>query len=125
MDSPRMDTHRVTEIIRRNYDAFYAQDRNAAESLLSDDFTFTSPLDDHIGKAQFFERCWPHNDKLRDFRIEKLFVTGDEAFVRYRCVRRADGVTFRNAEYLRLEEGRIKEVQVFFGAEDGVPGANE
>ena len=106
---------RVREIVRKLYASFAAKDRRAVEQLLSDDFTFTSPRDDHIDKAQYFEKCWPNSDKIRAFQIEKLFATEDEAFVRYSAERAADGSKFRNTEYLRVEHGKIKEVDVYFG----------
>jgi ketosteroid isomerase-like protein len=52
-----------TDIVRASFGAYRAQDRQAAERLLADDFTFTSPQDDHIGKAEFLERCFPTADR--------------------------------------------------------------
>ena len=43
----------------------YQQDRDAAESLIADDFLFTSPQDDHIDRAAFFERCFPTAGRVR------------------------------------------------------------
>ena len=65
-----------------------------------------------------FVRCWPNSGKLRDFKLEKLFEKGDEAFVRYQVTRVEDGVKFRNAEYLKCAGNRIVEIQVYFGAEE-------
>jgi ketosteroid isomerase-like protein len=105
----------VSELVRRYYAAFHAKDRNALDAAMTDDFSFTSPLDDHIDKTAFFERCLPNADKLRGFRIETLVESGDEVFVRYRCERVADGVAFGNVEYVRMQGTRIKEVEVYFG----------
>ena len=44
------------ETVRAIFDAYLYQDRDAADRLLADDFVFTSPQDDHIDKADFFER---------------------------------------------------------------------
>ena len=43
----------VREIVRKLYASFAAKDRKAVEQLLSDDFTFTSPRDDHIVDVYF------------------------------------------------------------------------
>jgi ketosteroid isomerase-like protein len=99
---------------------FLTGDRPAMEALLADDFTFTSPYDDHINKAEYFVRCWPNRDKLRDLEIETLCVEGDAAFVRYRATRTNDGVTFRNTEYVVCAGERIKSVEVYFGAEEKI-----
>jgi ketosteroid isomerase-like protein len=40
----------VTSLVRKYFDAFHSHDRNTLENLLSDDFTFSSPRDDHISK---------------------------------------------------------------------------
>ena len=43
---------------------------------MSGDFPFTSPRDDHICKAAFFERCLPGSEQFLTHQIEKLFVQG-------------------------------------------------
>jgi len=112
-----------SDLIRRMYDVFFTGEREQMEALLAGDFTFTSPNDDHIDKAEYFVRCWPNRDKLRDFAIETMCVEADAAFVRYRASRTNDGVTFRNVEYVRFEGERIKSVEVYFGADESVTGA--
>lgn len=112
----------VSTLIRDCYAAYERKDRSAIEPLLSDDFTFSSPHDDHISKAVYFERCWPFNEQVEHFRIEKLFVDGNEAFVTYVC--KPKGRTpFRNTEFFRTRNGQIVEVTVYFGssAEDVSP----
>jgi ketosteroid isomerase-like protein len=102
-------------IIKRLFAAFRSQDRGVAEELLSEDFTFTSPYDDRIDKAAYFERCWPNAKLIEEHVLEKTFVEGDEAFVLYKC-RTRDGREFRNTEFMRFDGARICEVNVFFGA---------
>jgi ketosteroid isomerase-like protein len=109
-----MESNDVSDLIRRFFSAFLSGDRKTLEGLMSDDFTFNSPLDDHINKAAYFERCFPNGDKFSSQQIEKLFVSGNEAFVRYRAELK-DGSKFRNTEYFRLEGNKLKEVDVYFG----------
>jgi ketosteroid isomerase-like protein len=108
----------VSNLIRRCFAAFETRDRHTLESLLSDDFIFSSPQDDRIGKATYFERCWPYGENVEFFRIEKLFDQGNEAFVRYVC-KPKDRPAFRNTEFFRVEHGQVVEVQVYFGAPTG------
>ena len=110
-----MQQHTVSDMIRKYFAAFLAQDRKTLEEGLSDDFTFTSPRDDHISKATFFERCLPGSEQFLTFQIEKLFVQGNEAFVLYQAELK-NGTTFRNTEYYKLEGNKIQEVEVFFGS---------
>ena len=49
-------------IIRAIFAAYLANDRKAVENHLTDDFRFTSPYDDAIDKATYFERCWRDSD---------------------------------------------------------------
>jgi ketosteroid isomerase-like protein len=49
-----MQQYDVSDLIREYFAAFLAQDMKTLEEGLSDDFSFTSPYDDHISKATFF-----------------------------------------------------------------------
>ncbi len=110
-----MQQDTVSDLVRTCFAAFLAQDRKTLEEGLSDDFTFTSPRDDHINKATFFERCFPGSMHFHTHQIEKLFVQGNEAFVRYQAELK-DGITFRNTEYIRIEGNKIREVEVYFAS---------
>jgi ketosteroid isomerase-like protein len=105
----------VADVVRQYYRAYEAKDRKGVADLLSDDFTFTSPYDDHIGRAAYFERCWPNSETIRAFDIEKLFTQGNEVFVRYE-LHPMSGASFRNTEHLTIEDGKIKELDVYFGS---------
>ena len=116
-----MQDTKLTGIVRAYVGAYESENREVAETLLSDDFTFTSPNDDAIDKATYFERCWPNRDIARGQEIEKIVVDGDKAFVTYLCST-AGGKSFRNTEFLTFVDGRIASVNVYFGAsyQDGV-----
>lgn len=105
------------DIVRGLFAAYKTRDRKAMEDLLSDDFCFTSPYDDAIDKAAYFERCWPVSTSghIRENVVEKVFVDGDEVFVLYKC-RTRDGKEFRNTEFFRFAGDRVKQIDVYFGA---------
>ena len=110
-----------SEIIRALFAAYIARDRKAVEDIFADDFRFTSPYDDEIDRATYFERCWRGSDWIERHELEKIFVEGNEAFVTYRCVAKG-GKSFRNTEFFRFEGDRVKRIDVYFGAsyQDGV-----
>jgi len=108
-------TQSAADIVRRSYEAFARRDRAAVESILSDDFTFTSPYDDHINRSAYFERCWPFGDTIDRFEILDVMESGDRVVIVYE-IKPKHGDAFRNSERLRVEAGQIKEVEVFFGA---------
>ena len=109
------------EIIRAIFAAYMANDREAVENALADDFRFTSPYDDEIDKTTYFERCWRNAEWIERHELERIFVEGDEAFATYKCVAKS-GRNFRNTEFFTFEGDRIKRIDVYFGAtyENGV-----
>ena len=109
------------EMIRAIFAAYMSNDRGVVEDALTDDFRFTSPYDDEIDKATYFERCWRNSDWIERHELEKIFVDGNEAFVTYRCVAKG-GKNFRNTEFFTFEGGMVKRIDVYFGAtyQDGV-----
>ena len=110
-----MKTTNVSDLVRRYFAAYETKDREAIAGLLADDFTFTSPYDDHIDLKTYFERCWPNSANMRSFRVVKLFEQGDEAFILYEGQFKGSEI-FRNTEFFRTEGDRINAVEVYFGS---------
>lgn len=103
------------DLIRALFDAYMANDRKAVENAFTEDFRFTTPYDDGIDKATYFERCWTTSGWIERQELEKIFVEGDEAFVTYFCAAK-DGKRFRNTEFFVFAGDRIKRIDVYFGA---------
>jgi ketosteroid isomerase-like protein len=103
------------EIIRAIFAAYMANDRKAVEEALAEDFRFTSPYDDAIDKATYFDRCWRNSDWIERHELERIFVDGDEAFVTYECAAKG-GKNFRNTEFFTFEGDKVKRIDVYFGA---------
>jgi ketosteroid isomerase-like protein len=102
------------KIIKDYYVAYEKKDWNILTPLLAEGFNFTSPQDDHIDLKTYKERCWPNSANIKRFDIDKLIVDGDDAFVTYNGWT-TDGRLFRNTEYFKFKEGKIKENACFFG----------
>ncbi len=105
----------IIETVRASVEAYVDQDRDAAGRLLADDYVFTSPQDDHIGKAEFLERCFPTADRFMSMTILELAGAGDEGVFLLYEYELTTGQRFRNAEYSTVRNGQITETQVFFG----------
>ena len=102
------------KVIRDYYACHQKKDWNMMKNLLADGFTFTSPNDDdHIKIDKFKEKCW-NPGMVKSFDIDKIIEHGDEAFVRYTGVA-TNGKSFRNTEYFKIKNGKIQEIDVFFG----------
>ena len=89
--------------VRKYYAAWEKKDWHPLDILLADDFTFTSPVDDHISKSAFKTGCWDTQIAfIERFDLKRVIGSGNEAFVMYVC-HTTNGKTFRNVEYLRLQ----------------------
>jgi ketosteroid isomerase-like protein len=108
-------SHNKSDILRALFAAYMSNDRAAVADTFTADFRFTSPYDDAIDKATYFERCWRVSDWIERQQLEKIFVEGEEAFATYEVVTK-DGKRFRNTEFYRFEGERISSIDVYFGA---------
>jgi SnoaL-like domain len=106
------------DLIRRYYGAYETDQRDVLEEMLSPDFRFSSPQDDAIDRATYFERCWPGHADFREFRLLQLAVDGDHALVRYEAIRH-DGTGFQNVEHFEFNGQRIRRTDVYFGRPAG------
>jgi ketosteroid isomerase-like protein len=110
----RNDKATNEKVVRDVYAAYEKKDWNMLKSLFAEGFTFTSPVDDHIDIKEYKVRCWPNAYNIKKFDIEKLVVDGDDVFVLYNGWN-TSGKEFRNTEYFKLKNGKIKEFTCFFG----------
>ncbi|SDN85741.1 nuclear transport factor 2 family protein [Afipia sp. GAS231] len=110
-----MATANRADTIRAIFAAYLSGNRKLVEDALGDDFRFTSPYDDNIDKATYFERCWKNSDWIERHELERIFVEGDEAFVTYLCVAKG-GKRFRNTEFFAFAGDKVKRIDVYFGA---------
>jgi ketosteroid isomerase-like protein len=60
------------DIIRALFAAYRADDRASVENSFTEDFRFTSPYDDRIDKATYFERCWRVSDWIERQALERF-----------------------------------------------------
>lgn len=104
----------ATALVRASYEAYVRKDREALEALIDEDFHFSSPLDNRIDRATYFARCWPNSEGISGFQFIHLVQQGHTVFVTYEGTRQGGG-RFRNTEVVTTREGRIVEVEVYFG----------
>jgi hypothetical protein len=109
--------------IRKYYRAWEQKDWRPMDILLADDFTFSSPLDDHISKRDFKSGCWDTQiAHIERFDLKQLIGTDNAAFVLYVC-HTTSGKTFQNVEFVRLQRDQVKAVECYFGAKSSFPSA--
>ena len=110
----------LTDKVKSYYRAYERHDPGLVASELADGFTFTSPFDDHIGREEYFRRCWPTEPLHQKFEFVTMAQTGNRVLTVYDCtMRRPNAVypdmKFRNAEMHSFENAKLKSVEVFFG----------
>jgi hypothetical protein len=108
------DEHARVATVRAMYEAFVAHDRAAIEPLLADAFHFTSPLDNRIDRATYFQRCWPNRAHIDGFDFVAVVPGGNRVFVIYEG-RTEGGKRFRNTEVCLFQGRQVVEVEVYFG----------
>ena len=99
---------------RELYLAFAAGDRGTVERLLSEDFTFSSPVDVGLDRAGYFRRCWPGAGGGQEFEFVRLVPAGQEVIVTYEMTH-PDGHRGRNCEVLTFSGDQICAAEVYFG----------
>src|SRR6202034_4741597 len=103
------------DVVRASVEAYLALDRAAVEVLLAEDYVFTSPQDDHIGKADFLDRCFPTADRVAWQEIVELAGAGEDGvFIMYEYQLKS-GDRHRNTEFSTVRDGQLTETVVFFG----------
>jgi ketosteroid isomerase-like protein len=108
-------TNSPTAVVEAAFQHYRSQDRDAAFPLYVGDFTFTSPQDDHIDKAAFFERCFPTADRFKEQQLLHVTPADEELVFAYYEYELTTGGRYRNVEAITVRDGLIQEVQVFFG----------
>ncbi|SER23863.1 SnoaL-like domain-containing protein [Gracilibacillus ureilyticus] len=103
-----------SNLVQTYFKAYETKERATLEKLLSEEFTFSSPVDDQINRETYLERCWPSSKDIDKYHIHNLFTDGNEAFVRYDCFLNS-GVNFQNMERFRFSDNQITAIIVYFG----------
>ena len=101
-------------VAKRALQAYVDSDRAAIEAVIGEGLTFTSPLDNRINRETYFERCWPNHERTAGFDVVSAVRDGERAIITYEG-RTHDGKRFRNTEILTVRDGRIRQVEVYFG----------
>lgn len=102
------------DVVRRCFQAYIDSDRAAAEAVIAEDFHFTSPLDNGIDREMYFARCWANHEWIAGFDFIHLAAAGDTVFATY-VGQSTRGSPFRNTEIHTVRDGKIVEVEVYFG----------
>jgi hypothetical protein len=101
-------------IAKAIFECYVSKSRAALEKLIAEDFRFTSPLDNGLDRATYFERCWQNSETTERFDYIHVSAQGDLVFVAYEG-HGVGGRVFRNTEILTIHDGQAHAVEVYFG----------
>ncbi len=102
------------ELARASYAAFAADDRDAIEGLLADDFEFFARPTPAWTEPASSIAAGPTRASVEGFDFVRLLEQGDEVVVTYEATR-ADGSRFRNTEVHTFRGDQIVKQEVYFG----------
>ena len=101
-------------IVRKYFQAYADKDRAAIEGTVDQAFRFSSPRDNRIDRATYFRRCWKNSESIVGHRMVHLVADGERVFVTYELAWMTGRVS-RNTEIFTLRDGKIVDVEVYFG----------
>lgn len=110
------------QIVKKALQAYVDKDRAAIESLIAEDYRFTSPLDNGLDRATYFSRCWPNSERMDDMTFIEGAESGDTAWVVYEAT--SSKKRFRNAEMHKTRDGKLVATEVYFGWDLPHPAAH-
>lgn len=98
------------QIIDTYYQGWAKRDKTQTRSVMADNMSHASPEGQFLDADTFLSECWVLGKGLTGVDYEKSIYTEDEAFVILDW--QAESGSFLSAEYVRLENGKIREVLV-------------
>ena len=110
------------QIVKKALQAYVDKDRDAIESVIAEDYRFTSPLDNGLDRATYFSRCWPNSERMEDVTFIDGAESGDTAWVVYEAT--SSNKRFRNAEMHTTRDGKLVATEVYFGWDLPHPAAS-
>ncbi len=102
------------EAVQACMQAYVKKDRELAESVIADDYRFSSPTDNGLDRKSYFKVCWPNSENIERFDIINSAEDGERAWVLYEG-HTLDAKIFRNVELHVVREGKLVSTQVYFG----------
>ena len=94
--------------------AYVDKDRAMLETMLADDFHFTSPIDNALDRATYLQVCWPNSAVMTGVDEIHEVDDKDRAFIVYEA-RTTSGKRFRNCEMYTVRDGKLVATEVYFG----------
>jgi hypothetical protein len=107
--------------VKAYYSGFETHNWNLVVEQFAKGFTFTTPINDHISAKEFKDSCWGTNRFFKKVNFLKMVESGNEVFLLVE-INTTDNKVVRNVDIYTFSAGKIKTIEVFFGAGESYPG---
>jgi ketosteroid isomerase-like protein len=101
-------------VVQTYFQAYTDKDRAAIEAVVDEAFRFSSPRDNRIDRATYFRRCWKVSEAIVGRKTIHMLADGDRVSITYELAF-TSGRIARNMEFITLRNGKIIDVEVYFG----------
>ena len=120
--SSRAQSTKKEKAVEAYYSGFETHDWSKVINQLADDFTFTTPINDHISINEFRDSCWGTNKFFKKVNYVKM-IEKNEVLVLLVEINTTDNKIVRNVDVFTFRlSGKIKSIEVFFGPGTKYPG---
>ncbi|MEP6748231.1 MAG: nuclear transport factor 2 family protein [Bacteroidota bacterium] len=108
--------------VKNYYTGFENNNWKTVAGQLAEDFSFTSSNnDDHIPVDQFREKCFATARFIKKVKFVTMMEKGNELMLLVEIIT-TDNKIVRNVDVYTFSGGKIKSIEVFFGAGSKYPG---
>jgi|SRR5450432_91627 hypothetical protein len=112
--------------VKAYYSGFERNDWNTVAAQFADGFTFTSPNnDDHISVEKFKEKCFVTARFVKKVNFIKMMESGNDLMLLVEIISTDNKIVHNVDVYKFSSTGKIKSIEVFFGAGSKYPGNKE
>ena len=101
------------ELVHALYSAYESNDRELAVASRGR-LHVQQPAGPSSRPEQYFERCWPNSQMIRQLRFLTVLEQDGEVFVTYE-LDKTDGTRGRNTEFFIVNDDKITKTDVYFG----------
>ncbi len=111
-----MSNPTTNNIVHAYFSAWTRGDVDKAGEYLHDELDFLGSIDEFQSKEELLGALRKFSAILQSVELLRSFVDGNEAMLMYDCVTTSPAGTIRTVEYLKVVDGKIKELRVVFDA---------
>ncbi len=116
-----MTMSNARDVVDQYFSALKKKDFDTMRPLLHDDITFVGPLGTTDGVDEYIESLKRVTASMTGLERQALFAAGEDVCQIYHMTLAMPAATLRVAQWLKVREGRIAAVRLYFDARPFAP----